>query len=963
MTNPRQKFDNVDVLRLEVEKATTGLVNLVQNPNGAGGGYGWVTPVPGSYIYGSGGFIQYITAAAAGGNLFSTEMAPVTVGQYVGARWHMAYAPWGSHRARLRFWTADKVSVHSNGPWSTFTTTPVIGTIAATVVPSGAAYVEIQFEIGGPSNSYPLTTASSYAALNDVVLAKAATAVALGTTRVNLLVNPSFENDTTGWQTPAPAYGTFARTAATGAPHGSNVCTVTAGPGATPGVKRLIFGTVNGLNVNPGYDYTLTYSSKAVTTPRPITGRIYWYDGANNFIRRANIAGGLNTTTGWTTYSGVATAPGNAQTCRIELEIDAAYGEQHQFDAFMFELGWAIGRPFIVGTANNQFLGVVDYAYANIIAPAHEIKIKREGLNLGTLNATVLDTTLDPTVSSTIRPGRRCRLLALSGTTWEPLYTGRIANADVAYDQSSSDPNKVSRVSITTTDNTSPLANATRPSGVANISDLPYVLEGAGVPWNVNGNGNQVPTASVVSNNDNASALDQIALTRDSKSGYAWVDRHNILQAWDAAQMPSGANLIPNPSFESALTNTWNGVSATLTRDTTTVKDGTYSLKATASSTSAYGASTTAGGPAIAVKGGQPYTLSYWYRSAHTGRQVTGFVSWLDSLGSSLGTTTLPVVTVPASMTGFAEIVTTLTPPINASRMALELRVSANAAGEVIYFDKVTMAATAAIVDESAYSSLEVAFSTKDCINEVVVKNIEWDPADPTKSVEVTYGPYRDETSITEWGRYAAEFTTHGLNSAGVAALGARVLARNATPTVRINSVTVPILKRTDLTSGRALIDLYDRAIVSHAAKQLTGEARVTGVEHTITNTGWLMHLTFSDANGVASPQQTPPVQSSGSAGSWVLVSSFTNGWTNYGGVYVPARYCRRDGIVHLQVAIKSGTVGATAFTLPPGFRPGYTLTAPGADGSFEISSAGAVAYYGASNAVARLAYSYPADN
>jgi hypothetical protein len=57
----------------------------------------------------------------------------------------------------------------------------------------------------------------------------------------------------------------------------------------------------------------------------------------------------------------------------------------------------------------------------------------------------------------------------------------------------------------------------------------------------------------------------------------------------------------------------------------------------------------------------------------------------------------------------------------------------------------------------------------------------------------------------------------------------------------------------------------------------------------------------------------------------WTAVT-FTNSWADYGSTYAPAAY-RKDaqGYVHLRGLIKSGTLGSAAFTLPAGFRPGYT--------------------------------------
>lgn len=75
---------------------------------------------------------------------------------------------------------------------------------------------------------------------------------------------------------------------------------------------------------------------------------------------------------------------------------------------------------------------------------------------------------------------------------------------------------------------------------------------------------------------------------------------------------------------------------------------------------------------------------------------------------------------------------------------------------------------------------------------------------------------------------------------------------------------------------------------------------------------------------------------------------AFTNSWVNYGSPYSNAGYIMRpDGWVALIGVIKSGTLGSSAFTLPPGFRPSklqslLTLS-NGAAGRVDIGADGTV--------------------
>lgn len=84
-----------------------------------------------------------------------------------------------------------------------------------------------------------------------------------------------------------------------------------------------------------------------------------------------------------------------------------------------------------------------------------------------------------------------------------------------------------------------------------------------------------------------------------------------------------------------------------------------------------------------------------------------------------------------------------------------------------------------------------------------------------------------------------------------------------------------------------------------------------------------------------------------GGGATWAA-PTLTNAWVNFGGGYQTVRYTKVAGIVHVQGAIKNGTIGAAAFTLPAGFRPAATLVFASVDGlngigRVDITSAGAV--------------------
>lgn len=57
--------------------------------------------------------------------------------------------------------------------------------------------------------------------------------------------------------------------------------------------------------------------------------------------------------------------------------------------------------------------------------------------------------------------------------------------------------------------------------------------------------------------------------------------------------------------------------------------------------------------------------------------------------------------------------------------------------------------------------------------------------------------------------------------------------------------------------------------------------------------------------------------------GAFVAAPAFANSWANLGGSFQTAAYYKdRAGLVRLVGVITAGTIPATAFTLPAGFRP-----------------------------------------
>jgi hypothetical protein len=261
------------------------------------------------------------------------------------------------------------------------------------------------------------------------------------------------------------------------------------------------------------------------------------------------------------------------------------------------------------------------------------------------------------------------------------------------------------------------------------------------------------------------------------------------------------------------------------------------------------------------------------------------------------------------------------TAPLGAAYMAVRITANSVGASEIHYVDDVTVTlvpeTVAATLDESVYSDFDLSFSSEDCINSVTVKRLGPDPADSTKTIETVYGPYEDTASVEEWGRHSAEFTVHGISEADVAAYAASILARNATPELRVNSVTLAVTETSHITE-RALLDLGDLVNIVNTDKGIDQTLRVNRITHRITPEKWMIDLGFAGANSVASPQVTPPVQDNGATSEPHMIAVLTANQA------ITTSFGALTGYTTLSNS--SVSVSGTTFTVPAAGR--YELTA-----------------------------------
>lgn len=561
-----QRFDTYDVLRLDVEQdpAPGELVNLIPNPSGELGGWGWITPVPNTVMNANDDRTRLaFTTSAAQAAYFLSERAPITGGHYAAARLVTDFRNSSTNtiRARLVF-TNDAGGVLLTGPQ---TAQHGLGTLQVPTVqaPAGATYVQLRVDLYD-SGANP--TAGGGIRFYQATLATSASTAGLGTSRTNLLrYGTSFDYDPEFYWS---AYNFAERSYVSPGYVGARASRYTATYN-TIANGRPIGVSGDAAPVSPGLPYTAQQRARCPVTPMDVDMVLSVLNATAHII--AEFRQTFTVGASWTLLAQTFVAPSGATQVKIKYEASRAgapmiAGDALELDAGMIEFGdevlpWFNGDTADAGgivyswtgTANastSQAVSAAQLAYLppvawlSILGTAHSLTIDRSaGPDVGELDVQFKDAQLDPAASGTIRPGKRCRLVTknAAGAWAEPLMTATIRNGKVRYNLLHPDAAKRAEIQITATDNATPLANTPRSEVVPAIAQLPHVLEGAGVPWNVNGSGNQVGAATVVAVNENASALDVVGLVRDSALGQAWIDRRNVLNVWDAASMTKPA--------------------------------------------------------------------------------------------------------------------------------------------------------------------------------------------------------------------------------------------------------------------------------------------------------------------------------------------------------------------------------------------------------------------------------------
>jgi hypothetical protein len=565
-------------LRLEVEADPVGLVNLVQNPNGDLGGWGWLTPLAGSQMqggtnaqlghlgHGSGtAELVYTGPAGAGPSYFTTEPMPVAAGQYVGARWYFVYGTGGCSYVRVRVEWLNAAGVLISSSVQTGYFGLGTNTMGAVQAPALTVYARLRFDCY--STNAGAQPGGGHLHLKAVTAAKAATSAAIGTVRTNLCRNPSFETGLAGWTGSSTSWSvTTSNPSDAPVAQGTKYARVQLNAGA-PTAQAIQWEQLgaNAPAVTDGTDVLLSaYVRGGAAVGATVRVWARFYDAGGTDL---NPGGWMGSTfplpAAWTRLGVVLTPPAGAARMDVRLQLQdggsvpkfldvdgvlveqatgvttaATYFDGSTPDAGGVDYAWSGTAHASASTASQAGLSYIEpVTYQNIIGPTISLQIDRQALDVGTLTGTVREALLDPRTSNDVRPGRRCRLLAKGqADELRPVINTKLIRAAAQYDKRKTDlaGNVRTRITLAGADNVQTLANTPERRGVATVAGLAWLLEGAGVPWNINGSGGQIAAQTLASTNENASLLDQIAVARDTNRAHAYVDARNVLMVTNA---------------------------------------------------------------------------------------------------------------------------------------------------------------------------------------------------------------------------------------------------------------------------------------------------------------------------------------------------------------------------------------------------------------------------------------------
>jgi hypothetical protein len=587
------------------------------------------------------------------------------------------------------------------------------------------------------------------------------------------------------------------------------------------------------------------YTVTAATAGHTLRTAYYWYDADRTYISAS--AQTAPTVTSGVSYAPTVQAPAGAVLFSVVFTLykgttdvvdDSSSVSFNQVMASTASTSAALSGTFALVDPNPWS--------SSILGTTHEISIDRHVLDVGTMDVTIIDATLDPAVTGNLNRGDAVRLQGLVSGTWEDIFVGDIDDADVSYTRTDSGIVRTS-IQMSAVDNIATLANRPSPYGYASFPYLAKTLNYSGIPFNANGNRSAQQTTATWTYSPDATMLDQVTRMRDSSLGYAWTDRHNVINGYDSL------NLITNPSATADVSG-W-AATATLTRD------GTYGVGPAGSfklvTASGSGAAT---GYAYPNQGSGPsshrpdtYLFEVW---------VFGTGScYVQMYSNPAGTQFAISSTSPSRL--LAEDHPHRHAPAGTTSIYPVIR-QATAGAQTLYFDEANLTLVRLLLHrrrqrgatyEYYNGDIAVGWNRDEVINSVIVSFLRQTGDNfSVAAEEVQYGPYNDQPSWLRNGTRQKTFTTQGITDtdAAMKVYATSILAANKTPTRKASQLVMPV-KNTRSFAHAATLDLYDLAGVKYSTL-LDTRYRITSIHHAIETDKWLTTYGFGTVGAVADP-------------------------------------------------------------------------------------------------------------
>lgn len=561
----------IDDIRVEVQLPPEEGDNLLTNTSGQYGAWQWGNAAGVSDISIVGDAIartiKVTRGASAGLTAIWTDHVPITPGRYANARIDLTALTAG-HKATLGLQFYNSAGTVISGVYSSPSTTLDTLAFSSVLVPANAVSVRLLVVLDKTADPLPNSGSANAGASVTFTRAMIAELTAAGVPSIvatNLMPNGGFTYTTTGW-VPGTNMTSLTRVDTGG---GAWICrgNLTEGITLSDQEKSYINGPFVAIEAGENYSIRVDVRADVMTSGHSLTpGLLARFVNDAGVVIGGDIIYDSPVTTGtFVQFWRIVTAPAGSTKLRLfpymkhhgpnivmgagwDLEIDSItivkssvlmpFWDGDTPDTSSYTYAWT-------GTAGNSTstrtsVGAVDYVetdeqFLRIDAGIVSGKIERAELDVSTLQLQLLDASLSPAAAdSIISPGRGIRVDALraDGVTWFRKFTGKIGPCVVEYEPLVDELYGAPDITLSAYGAESILAQASRPTVTrtpANLTTL--VLAGAGVPWDVDGNHGTVAGVVGIATIDDSTALDQVALTRDSQTGpaYAWVNPEGLL--------------------------------------------------------------------------------------------------------------------------------------------------------------------------------------------------------------------------------------------------------------------------------------------------------------------------------------------------------------------------------------------------------------------------------------------------